>query len=113
MNQNLPSYKQAAISIAILTIIFTAGMTDGYRCCARRSKQSAEMKRERVMSSIEGADFDQWRQSVGPEYVMLSDIAKEDFREFVIARKLARSGRYEKSIILANKLKIKFDKYFA
>lgn len=110
MSKYLPSYKQAALSIAVLTIIFTAGLTDGYECFASSGqKEAVESKREQIMASIEEADYDAWRQNVGTKNSLTRIISPTDFQEFVRLRQEARSGYYDKSVMLAQNLKIKLN----
>lgn len=108
MQKYLPNYRQAALSIALLTIIFTAGLTDGYECFSdKEQKEVAEAKREQIMTSIEKADYDLWRQSIGAQNSVTSVINRNDFQAFVQLRQEARSGAYDKSIELAQSLKVK------
>jgi len=51
MSKYIPNYRQAAASVAFLTIIFTAGLTDGFNCFPDFSNiDIAEEKKEQVMT---------------------------------------------------------------
>ncbi|MEI8361342.1 MAG: hypothetical protein WCG01_04390 [bacterium] len=108
MTKYIPSYKQAAASVAFLTIIFTAGLTDGLECLSLQGdKESQKNQSEQILTSIEKADFQLWSQQVGKDFVVASNISQNDFNEFVQVRQAARSGYYDKSVELATNLKVR------
>lgn len=114
----MQKYKQAAIAIAFLTIILSAGVCNGL--ASRRDEN--ENKRERaqkmaILNAFEQGDYDAWKKIIKQKGEVLGDISREEFARFIAARQAARSGDYDVAIEISRQLeedlKLKLgEKYF-
>ncbi|NTW21922.1 hypothetical protein HGA34_00060 [Candidatus Falkowbacteria bacterium] len=102
----MQKYKQAAMSIAFLTLLFTAGAFAGP---ARQAgaDNPAQARQEAILASFENDDYDAWKESVGKRNGIGEIITKDDFKAFVAARRAARSGNYDKAIAISSELEDK------
>jgi len=103
-------YKMAAISLAAITIILTAGTCSVYAddeesmdfagsSCLPKAKQ------ELILQSFEAADYGAWQKRIS-RYCEISDIVdKRIFRDFIKARELARNGDYGRSLEISTRIR--------
>lgn len=113
----MQKYKQAAVAIAFLTIILSAGICNGMSSGNEESKKNKSQK-VAILTAFEQGDYEAWRQIVGKKGDVYNSISEADFNKFVSARKAARSGDYDKAINLSaeveNELRTKMgESYFA
>lgn len=99
----MQKYKKAAISIAFLTMIFTAGMSAGYYVYGRSFDNPDEYKMA-VLSTFEDNDYKAWKKVIGKRKGISRIIGQEEFRLFVEARKAVRSGEYDKALTISSEL---------
>lgn len=115
----MQKYKQAAIAIAFLTIILSAGICNGF---ISRDEEN-ESKREKsqkvaILNAFEQGDYDTWKKIITQKGGVFKNIDKEEFERFIAARQAARSGDYDTAInisaALENDLKLKLgEKYLS
>ncbi len=102
--KNMQKYKQAALILAILTLVLTAGVTSSYAYSGEYedegSNNGQREKRILALDSFEKNDYKAWRKLVGRSYIS-EIISEEKFNSFVEARILARNGRYDESFKLS------------
>jgi len=104
----MQKYKQAAMSIALLTLLFTAGAFTGTTTNhSSGSNNPAQARQEAVMNAFENDDYEAWKGQVGKKSGIGEIITKDDFKAFVTARKAARSGDYDKAIAISTELEDK------
>lgn len=113
----MQKYKQAAIAIAFLTIILSAGICNGVTTREEKSKRQQSQKIA-ILEAFENGDYESWRQIILAKGDVYSSISEEDFNKFVQARRAARSGDYDQAINLSaeveNELKEKLgETYFS
>jgi hypothetical protein len=101
----MQKYRQAAISIAFLTIIFSSGICTGYidRAVRNQSKKNLS-KQETILNTFENNDYHAWRKIVASQGDIGQVVKEEDFKKFISARSAARSGNYDQAIALAKEL---------
>ncbi len=100
-------YKKAAISIAILTLMMTAGLSSAYAATDSQGFTPNSFKTDtqiNLLNTLEAGDYEQWKQAVGHYSGLSGVIAKDDFLEFIRARKFAREGRYDESLAMSQAL---------
>lgn len=103
----MQKYKQAALAIAFLTLVFSGGLTVGLARTEDRDGRNQGEKEEMILTSFENGDYDTWRRLLGQKGKISEVITKEEFQTFIEAREKARSGRYEEAILIAEKLENK------
>jgi len=113
----MQKYRQAAIAIAFLTIILSAGICNGLSSRENENKKNRSQK-VAILNAFEQGDYEAWRQIVGKKGEVYNAISKEEFNKFVLARQAARAGEYDKAINLSaeveNDLRVKMGEgYFA
>ena len=106
-------YKKAAINIALITIIFTTGLTSSVIASlsggpdsdieSRMAKPDA--RQEKVVASLEAEDYETWRKTVGRNSKVAKLIDENSFRLFIKARNAARQGEYDEAIGLTEEIK--------
>ncbi len=96
----MQKYKQAAIAIAFLTIILSAGICNGVPSREEKSKRQQNQKIA-ILEAFENGDYESWRQIISAKGEVYGAISEEDFNKFVKARQAARSGDYEQAINLS------------
>lgn len=100
-------YKQAAISIAFLTIIFTSGICAGYiDMQEKRINRKNLTRQEAILETFESNNFQAWKKLMAKEGSICQVIEQEDFSNFVSAREAARSGEYDKAIVMAQNIEM-------
>jgi hypothetical protein len=101
----MQKYKQAAMSIAFLTLLLTAGAFAGVVNSQQLGQDNpAQARQEAILNSFEDNDYDAWREQVGKKSDIGAIVSQSDFRAFVEARRAARSGDYDKAIAISTKL---------
>lgn len=60
----MKKYRQAAISIAFLTMIMTAGLCAGYLNKMSNTDESIAARQEAIMQTFEDNDYDKWKRMV-------------------------------------------------
>lgn len=104
----MEKYKQAALNIAFLTLILTGGLTAGYVSAENYQKNRKEVNQEEVvLNYFEDNDYDAWRKKIATKTPINKIVTKEDFDQFIEARNLTRSGKYEEAIEITQKLENK------
>jgi len=107
-------YKKAALNIAILTMILSAGLTTTALAAPNFSSdydlstelsQSFKERQEKIINTFEANDYDAWKKMIGKNSKISSRVQKADFKLFIAARKAARDGYYAKAIKLTESLK--------
>lgn len=105
-------YRKAAMNIALITIIFTAGLTSSALAAftgqdadfeSRLAKPDA--RQERVIKTLEDADYESWKKTVGKNNKIVKIIDENSFQKFIEARSAARQGEYDKAIKITEALK--------
>lgn len=103
----MQKYKKAALSIAFLTMILSAGLITGYTAFAGLDGIRPNAKQEeKILTAFEDEDYDAWKKNISKRAVARSLVSKDDFTRFIDARKAARSGDYERTIRLSKKLEL-------
>lgn len=101
----MKKYKQAALTLAFLTMILTAGLTAGQVKAENLADgQDAAYQEERVLDAFEKEDYEGWKDIVIKKNSAYSSIGREDFDRFIAIRRAARAGQYDKTIKLAKRL---------
>jgi hypothetical protein len=111
------NYKQAAASVAFLTLLLTAGIypfgVKQVRATVSTTRQrgdSAEQQKQ-ILEAFEQGDYQAWKNLVASNGVLEQVITQADFDQFILARNMVRSGQYEASLPissdLAERLKVK------
>lgn len=103
--KNMHKYKQAAAYIAFLTIILTAGISNGYVAAeAADISQPNSQYQEAILDAFEKNDYDAWRKIVGRKSNLKDIVSRQEFEQFVAARMALRGGDYDQAIMLSEKL---------
>ena len=101
-------YRQAAISIAFLTMLLTGGLSANYANAKDDSVDDAlRAKQEAILITFENDDYEEWKEIMGKNKKVKEAISQEDFEQFINARQAARSGNYDLAIKLSAKLELK------
>jgi len=113
----MQKYKQAAIAIAFLTIILSAGICTGLGGDENKSKK-VQSQQEAILVAFENGDYDTWHRIISQKGEVYESLTEEDFNKFIKARQAARSGDYDLAINLSaeveNELRTKMGEgYFA
>jgi hypothetical protein len=106
----MQKYKRAAISIAFLTLIFTAGLSSGYSVYNKNTDDPDDDKIV-LLSTFENNDYKLWKKVVGKRKRVDKLVSQADFQQFVEARSAVRSGDYDKALAIASVLEDKFQPY--
>jgi len=100
----MQKYRQAAASIAILTIMLSAGLYTNYNSNKKNgSNKKSPAKQEEILATFENHDYDAWKM-IMTENVKNSDFTRSDFETFIQARQAARSGNYDQAITISQNL---------
>jgi hypothetical protein len=104
-NFYMKKYKQAAINIAILTLLMTAGIASNYFFEGRKSGQDDAVSgaEERVLSAFDDNNYSDWKK-MNKNRKIVSFVGEKDFEDFLAARSAARSGNYEESVKICDDL---------
>jgi hypothetical protein len=100
-------YKQAAISIAFLTIIFTSGISAGYIDAPDQEETQNRKnlsKQEAILETFENNDYQTWKNIIAKQGDIGKLVTEADFNKFILARSAARSAEYDKAIAIAKEL---------
>ena len=99
-------YQKAAVSIAFLTAVLSAGLTPGYAIADNGSTGSDVnySQAQAILETFESDDFDRWQKSISGDSELNSLVSKKDFERFIAARQAARSGDYNTAIKIANRV---------
>jgi len=108
-------YQKAAVSLAVLTLILTAGITSAYGYTGdddggsdmdtnRKNYSFSSDLQQSVLEAFEESNYQAWLTIVGKESEIAGLISEENFNKFLSARKLARQGRYGKALSLSKEL---------
>lgn len=109
----MKKYKQAALSIAFLTFVFSGGLTTGYIGASRGTDNKDESGREEIiLDCFENDDYYAWKKYLPKKSKIQNIISKADFEKFISVRKLARRGEYDEAIELSKKLEDKIKQDF-
>ena len=101
----MKKYEKAALSIAFLTILLSGGLTAGFvGIDADVDDEAAISREEKVLDTFENDDYDGWKKIISRNSNIGNMISREDFENFVAARRLTRKGEYERAIQLAEGL---------
>jgi len=108
----MKKYKKAAINIAFLTVMLSAGLMGSYTEAANNEAdlnwnnnnrpRPVQKRREMIMAAFENSDYQAWKKMIGNK---VSGISETAFQRFVIARTAARNGEYVKAIKITEQLK--------
>ena len=107
----MKKYKQAAASIAILTIMLSAGLygNTGNDQDDSSSKKSSPQQ-EAILTAFENRDYSAWQQILAKNNKDYPPLSEKDFADFIAARLAARSGNYGQAIKIAQQLVSKLQK---
>ena len=95
----MQKYRQAAISIAFLTIIFSAGICAGYVNIKGLSQNKKNLsKQEAILETFENNDYKSWKKIMANQGDIGKLVNEDDFNRFVTARTAARSADYDRAI---------------
>lgn len=94
----MKKYRQAALILAVLTLVLTAGITTAY-ASEYEYDENLSKKRTSVLSAFENNDYDSWKEIIHGSSIS-KIVTKERFEQFIKARNLARSGKYDESFEL-------------
>lgn len=98
-------YQKAALSIAFLTLILSGGLSYGAVASASGTiNNSNRNQEEKILETFENDDYDAWKKLLAKKGKLVEAVEREDFDSFVLARKLARQGRYDEAISLSENL---------
>lgn len=100
----MQKYKQAAISIAFLTLIFTAGLYSGRPEQYGPAERPKSFDPQAIMETFENNDYTAWKGIVSQVSQIDELLTEEEFRLFVQTRQAARSGDYDMAIAIATEL---------
>lgn len=101
----MQKYKQAAMSIAFLTLLLTAGAFTGVVSAQQLGQDKpGQARQEAILNSFEDNDYEAWRKQVGKKSDIGTIVSQADFGAFVEARRAARSGDYDKAIAISARL---------
>jgi hypothetical protein len=101
----MQKYKQAAISIAFLTVIFSSGLYTGYfdKGAKIQNKKNFSMQ-ETILETFENHDYKTWQKLVADRGEIGNVVKEADFNKFISARSAARNGDYDQAISIAKEL---------
>jgi hypothetical protein len=103
----MQKYKQAAISIAVVTLILTSGLYSGTKPAEKKgTENNTDPSQEELLETFENNDFETWSRLVSSRGAIARVVTKEDFDTFVEARQAARGGDYDKAIELSSFLEM-------
>lgn len=93
-------YEKVIITIAVLTFVFSAGMSNvqAQTDVIIPDEIGNEVRAEYILESLEDSDYDDWKRLVNPNSKLAQKVTKEVFQKFTHARELARQGRYNKAL---------------
>lgn len=100
-------YRQAAISIAFLTMLLTGGLSANYVNAKNIGDEAIQAKQEAILVAFENNDYDEWKKIMRKNKKSDDIISQDDFEQFVKARQAARNGDYDLAIELSEKLELK------
>jgi uncharacterized membrane protein len=106
----MKKYKQAAASIAILTVMFSAGLfssVDANKNSNSVLKQNRSSQQEEVLTTFENQDYEAWRKILVKNNKNNINLSQDDFNAFIVARQEARAGNYGQAIAISQKLQNK------
>lgn len=104
----MKKYKQAAASIAILTIMLSAGLYIGSNGDQSNSfGQRYLAQQEEILTAFENGDYSAWRNILAKNKKKIPNLSQADFQTFLRARQAARSGNYDQAIAISRQLKSK------
>lgn len=110
----IKSYKKAALNIAILTMILSAGISTGALAASNLNadydtnievSQPKKQKQEKILNTFENNDYEAWKQIIGKNSKLSSLVDAENFKLFVTARQAARQGEYAKAVKITESIK--------
>jgi hypothetical protein len=110
----MKSYKKAALNIAILTMILSAGISSGALAASNFNtendanievSQPKKQKQEKILNTFENNDYEAWKQIIGKNSKLSSLVDAENFKLFVSARQAARQGEYAKAVKITESIK--------
>ncbi len=96
-------YKQVFVNLAILTYILSAGVTTAY-AMPQEYNDDKEIKRSIILKAFDSGDYKLWKTIVGEESLIIDNIGRDSFMQFVKARNLARQGKYDDALLKTNEL---------
>lgn len=100
------NYKQAAISIAFLTIIMTAGICSSSLNLKNKNKsKGAHSLQEDILQAFERNDYAAWKSLI-MDSDLINVVKEREFAIFVEARNAARQGLYDRSIAISTALEL-------
>lgn len=100
----MQKYKQAAVSIAFLTFILTAGLSFGSFGVISQSRATGGSVTSSVIESLEHGDYEAWKASMNKHQDLAEIVTPVEFSMYTEARQAARNGDYERAIALAQTL---------
>lgn len=115
----MKKYQKVAINIALLTIIFSAGIISSPLAVLgsdaelnsdinnRKIAKYSQEKQEKILTTFEKSDYQAWQKIVGQNNKVGEIIDEPTFKNFITARVAARNGQYNKAIKLTEELKKK------
>ena len=105
----MQKYKQAALLIAILTLVLSGGVCYGVKAYDAKIN-GLTSKQGEIYDTFENNDYENWKKIVGSKSGLDKIINQDDFNSFTQARELARVGQYTKAILVGTKLEDKLTK---
>ncbi|MFZ2310135.1 MAG: hypothetical protein WAW11_01165 [Patescibacteria group bacterium] len=118
-------YQRVAINIAILTIIFSAGVINSSLAVLgsdselnldvnnKKITKYSQEKQEKILNTFEKSDYQAWQKIVGQNNKVGEIIDESTFNNFITARTAARNGQYNKAIKITEELKKKVGNNFS
>lgn len=101
----MKKYRQAAATIALLTVMLSAGLYSGSSGdSSAGSTRRSSRRGEAILAAFENHDYAAWQRMVGSSQENYRSFGPNDFAAFMTARQAARAGDYEQAIDIAQGL---------
>jgi len=101
-------YQKAALIIAVLTITMSSNISAVYASPVETEQMMRSFFQEEksdILETFEDEDYEKWKKTVGESSKIAKVITKDKFAAFIKARALARQGRYEEAVKIADGLR--------
>lgn len=117
----MKKYQKVAVNIALLTIIFSAGIINSSLAVLgsdsdfdlnlnnKKTAKYSQEKQEKILNTFENSDYQTWKKIIGQNNKVGDIIDEPTFQNFVTARIAARNGQYNKAIKITEALKRKVE----
>lgn len=102
----MDKYKQAVMSIAMITMLFTGGLCSGYGNDNDDINENLKARRVGILETFENNDFNSWKKLINKNIEISKIIDQKDFNSYTEARRSLRKGDYDTALSLINDLEI-------